>query len=308
MKKTLLYIYVSLWIVLGLLAGCTERTDSSLFAPSAGELVIDATLLVGKTFPVVYLSETVAANETSPFAGRSIDGAIVRIVGPGTVMGYDNTGLGEYVPLADSLVQERTTYRIEVLTPDGRTLTATTTTPANFRIKRWVLLDDTGQNVVRDIEAFCDCPGDFGIYDRNELTYSQGLLEGWFDPTRQPGYQVGLFSLDPDSPLIIDPDFIDEEDLADLERQNASPALEVPDGEIRLPWFAIFFEGRYKIKVYTLDRNWYDYVRSIPQGGFGFGGNAGDNFPEPIFHVEGGIGLFGSAAVDSVGVKFLPRP
>jgi hypothetical protein len=61
-------------------------------------------------------------------------------------------------------------------------------------------------------------------------------------------------------------------------------------------------------RTYALDRNWYDLVRSDPDEGGSFGGLAGDEFERPLFHVEGGIGLFGSAAVDSVGFVVLPRP
>ena len=85
--------------------------------------------------------------------------------------------------------------------------------------------------------------------------------------------------------------------------------LSALDGRVRLPWFGIYFEGRHHYKVYAVDRNWYDLVRTTPQtgGGLGFGGNAGDGVEPPIFHVEGGIGLFGSASVDSVGFFILPQ-
>jgi hypothetical protein len=109
---------------------------------------------------------------------------------------------------------------------------------------------------------------------------------------------------------VIDPDFFEEDDFEDLERENYSPMFLGEDGSVRLPWFAIFFEGRYQIKVWSVDRNWNDLVRSSPalNQGAGFGGNAGDGFERPIFHVEGGFGLFGSAAVDAVGFRVLPSP
>jgi hypothetical protein len=122
---------------------------------------------------------------------------------------------------------------------------------------------------------------------------------------------VGLYSLDLDSDFVIDPDFFEEEDFDELDRISSSPPLVVDDGTLRLPWFAIFFAGRYVVKVFAMDRNWFDAARSIPelnQGGPGFGGNAGDDFSWPIFHIEGGIGLFGSAAVDSIGFVIHPRP
>jgi len=304
MKKRILYICLVLTVV----AGCAERDPATLFAPSAGVLVIDATLIVGDSFPTVLLSETGPADEVSRFAGTWVSDADIRIFSDTESIGYANTGPGEYKTSSFISVQPRTTYRIDVRTTDGRFLTATTTTPGSFQMDRWVLLDDAGQSVVRDLAPFGGMP-DSAVYEENQLTYSEGLLEAWYTPTAQPGYQIGILSLDLDSPLIINPDFIDDEDLADLERETSSPVIDGSDGKIRMPWFAIFFEGRYKIKVYTLDNNWFDFVRSNPDaGGFGFGGNAGDSFPEPIFHVEGGIGLFGSAAVDSVGLTFLPRP
>ena len=130
------------------------------------------------------------------------------------------------------------------------------------------------------------------------------------DLTEQVTVGRDLFSLDLGSDFVIDPDFFEDEDFEDLERNNASPPLEGEDGLLRLPWFAVFFEGRYLIKIFALDTNWYDLVRSdrdFSAGGPGFGGTAGDSFQKPIFHVDGGIGLFGSASVDSIGLYVLPR-
>ena len=57
-------------------------------------------------------------------------------------------------------------------------------------------------------------------------------------------------------------------------------------------------------------QNWFDYARTNAdqqeQGG-GAGGLAGDNFERPLFSVEGGLGLFGSASADSVGFVVVPR-
>lgn len=75
-----------------------------------------------------------------------------------------------------------------------------------------------------------------------------------------------------------------------------------------LPWFAVAFAGRHVWRTYALDQNWYDFARTDPEtGGGGFGRLAGDGFKRPSFAVQGGIGLFGSAAVDSVGFVVLPR-
>jgi hypothetical protein len=173
-----------------------------------------------------------------------------------------------------------------------------------------VLLDATGQNVLQELRTFAELGDSVYTAAENQLTYSSGLLEAKFPRGNVPAYQAGLYSLDPDSGFVIDPDFFEDEDFDDLERFTSSPAFEAPDGNMRLPWLAIYFTGRYKIKIHALDQNWFDLVRSTPEfmgGGPGFGGNAGDNFESPIFHVDGGIGLFGSAAVDSIGFFVNPR-
>lgn len=202
-------------------------------------------------------------------------------------------------------------YVVEVRTERGETLRAVTRTPPCFSVDSWVLLDDADFRVRRELMAFDGVGNDSLVFDVNRLVYTDGLLEARFVRPEVPAFQVGLFSLDEDSDYVIDPDFFDPEDFEELERRNSSPALEGAGGTVRLPWFAIFYEGRYLIKVHALDRNWYDLIRSdseLSGGGPGFGGNAGDAFERPIFRVEGGIGLFGSAAVDSIGIRILPRP
>jgi hypothetical protein len=238
-----------------------------------------------------------------------VTGATVIIRwGSGDVEYLERT-LGVYGPgVPGPMVQPATTYQLEVRTTEGEVLTATTTTPAAFSADAWVLLDDAGA-VTRTLATFAE-HGD-SLYDQpsNRLVYQQGLLEGRFTRGGAVGFQVGLSSLDGDSDFVIDPDFFDDEDFADLERDVASPPFDALDGKVSLPWFAIYFEGRYLVRIFSVDRNWYDLARSLPEfsgGGPGFGGQAGDGFDRPLFHVDGGIGLFGSAAVDSMGFTILP--
>jgi len=285
------------------------RDPESLFAPSAGTLVVDATLIVGAPMPLVYVSQTVDASSGFDRRGAEVDSAVVTISGGTTTYPYIYvSGSGVYVPMNVGLVLPNTEYDLDVIAPDGRRVRAHTHTPAPFRVDRWVVLDDAGRHV-RDLATF-RAWGD-SVYSRpeNQIAYATGLLEAWFQRGDAPGYQAALFSTTPNSPRLINPDFVDEADLDKLPRANSSPVLEAIDGTIRLPWLAIWFSGRYVVRVYRLDRNWYDLARSDPlvsRGGFGFGGNAGEGFDRPIFHVDGGIGLFGSAAVDSVGLVILP--
>jgi hypothetical protein len=170
------------------------------------------------------------------------------------------------------------------------------------------LLESDAQTVRRALATF-PAAGD-SIFARNEIIYSDGLLEARFDRPDVPAFQVAVRNLEADSPLLVEPDFLDEDDLAKLERSLSSPAIAAEDATLRLPWLAVYYEGRTIIRVHAIDRNWFDLIRSTPgldngPGAFAFGGNLGEGFERPIFHVEGGIGLVGSSSVDSLGFRVL---
>ena len=59
-------------------------------------------------------------------------------------------------------------------------------------------------------------------------------------------------------------------------------------------WLGVRFEGEYKITLQAADRNYFDYFTTSFNG---LSGNDGDR--GPLFHVQGGTGVFGSYAEDS---------
>jgi hypothetical protein len=163
---------------------------------------------------------------------------------------------------------------------------------------------------MRTLKSFAEA-GD-GVFEapENQLLYLEGVLEIHLEAAEAAGYQAGIFSLD-ESPEKVNEDLDEFYDDDEDPSRNESPPLAVTEGVVRWPWFAVVYTGRSLIKVYAVDHNWFEYARSSPdfqeeQGGFG--GLAGENFERPFFQVEGGIGLFGSASVDSVGFVILPRP
>jgi hypothetical protein len=294
-----------------LVPGCgTDREPGSLFGPSqAGVPVIEARLVVGRGFPPVRVTETLAPDEVYTLERAAVPGASVRIEGLAGAVAYREAGEGApgiYVPeTADGRVEPETVYTLRVEMPDGRRVTARTETPPVLEVDRWVQTEPDG-TVRRELETYAEA-GE-AIYERNRVVHQDGqieaLLAGPLDRLH-----VGIFSLDPDSGFVIDVSFLDEEDLDEFTRATSSPAISSTDARLTLPWLAIFFTGRYRLEIYSIDQNWFDLLLSVPEfsGGPGFGGNAGDNFEVPLFHVDGGIGLFGSASVDSVGF-FVERP
>jgi hypothetical protein len=59
-------------------------------------------------------------------------------------------------------------------------------------------------------------------------------------------------------------------------------------------WLGVRFEGEYKITLQAADQNYFDYFTTSFNG---LSGNDGDR--GPLFHVQGGTGVFGSYAEDS---------
>ena len=301
-----------------LLAACDPQRDpASLFAPLDVDVpVVDGVLVVGKPLPTILLSRTQPADRPYSFRDAAIREADVRLItaAADTILYHESDRRGFYHPphFSNLVVAPQTTYRLIVITEAGERIAAETTTPARLSVAEWVLLAGAGNPADRTLGTFAE----FGdqVYEvlQNQLVYPQGILEASLDidpaAPAAPGFQLALFSLDFGSDLVIDPPFLDDDDLAAIQRQSSSPVFEAADGRVRLPWFAVFFQGRHLYKIQSLDRNAFDLVRSTPQGGLAYGGNAGDNFERPIYHIDGGIGLFGSVSVDSVGFTIWSAP
>jgi len=295
----------------------TERDENDFFAPGGvGIPVVDAMLVVGRPFSDVYLTRTLAPNQSFTLERAAIRGATVSIRDDfGNVIGYSEDGdiPGRYlsmVPTSTRVLPSRT-YRLSVTLDDGSLLRATTTTPRQIDVASWVLLDDTGTQVLQELSTFADHGDTVYAEPENQIQYPEGLIEVRLNSAPATGYQLGLASLDLGSQLLIDTDFLDDEDIESFTRTNSSPPFEANETYFRVPWFAVYYEGRYKLRLFAMDRNWYDLARTDPVlggGGIGFGGEAGDNTTRPIFHVEGGIGLFGSMSADSTGFYVVPPP
>ncbi|MDP6779793.1 MAG: DUF4249 family protein [Candidatus Latescibacteria bacterium] len=306
---------LTFWICSLVLVACAaERKPGDLFGPSeAGTLVVDAQLLVGLRLPAMFVHQTLEPGAKYTRDLFAVRDAQVEITTGSEVFTYsaDPDSMGRYLPPAGApVVLPETEYRLLVRS-GGREARAVTRTPERLVLRESVLLDEETLQVRRRLRSYSE--GETVVFsaEENRITYLDGLVETRFDPIDVRAYQAGVFSLDPDSEQLLDADWLEEDDYEEiLQREVSSPPYDAPDGKLRLPWFAVYYAGRHVIKIYALDVNWFDFARSSPemqeQSG-GFGGLAGENFERPIFHVDGGIGLFGSASVDSLGFVVIPR-
>ena len=303
------------FIALCLAACAAERQPGEFFGSvdADSEWVVDGVLLVDQPLPPIFVRRVLPADQLYRQTAAGVADARVQVAQGDRVFEYaaDEDWPGRYVPPPEAArVEAQTEYRLEVEVA-GKRVQARTTTPDRVRVRETVLVDEETMEVLHPLKTFAEA-GD-GVYTapENQLVYLEDLLEIRLETVAVDAYQLGMFAMEPNLKSVDDDilDFFDEDDPETL-RANPSPPLNVSDGIVRMPWLAVLFEGRTLVKVFALDHNWFEYARSSPdlQEQGGLGGLVGENFERPFFEVEGGIGLFGSASVDSVGFFVVPRP
>ena len=299
------------FIVLCLTACAAERQPGDLFG-SVGEdseLVVDGVLLVDHALPEMFVRRTLPPSQAYRREAAVITDAEVRIFQGDQVFEYA-TRPGFARPLSATARGPPSRVPDRVPAGSGRRGQEGAGehhhTGASAGTAGRCCWTKTPKRSCGLSSPFAEVGDDVYTAPENQITYLDGLLEFHLNTVAVAGYQAAIFALDEDPQLADEDlgDFYDEED-ADALRVNQSPPLAISDGIVRWPWFAVAFTGRSLIKVYAVDHNWFEYARSSPdqQEQGGFGGMAGDNFERPFFQVEGGIGLFGSASVDSVGLS-----
>lgn len=291
-----------------------DRDPDDLFAPGeAGVIVVDAILLVDQQLPPVDLRRTAAPGEAYEASDLALAGASVSISHASTTYDYvaDPAVAGRYLPPPDApVVTSASTYELLATSAGGPEVRATTTTPPRMRIAELVLMDlDKNQEEIelRRLRLFSEIGDEVFEAAENQLEHTVGFVEARLEVEGEAvSYQFGINNLENASPLLFGGDLIDDEDLEDLERDETSRLLRLEEDGLFLSWEGINYAGRHKVKVFAVDENWFDLVRTDNVNADRSSGEAGQSFQRPLFHVENGIGLFASAVVDSFG--FFVRP
>lgn len=265
--------------------GCSgERTQDSLFGPAVREtVVVDAVLYVDRPLPQITVSRTLNADIEFSRAAAAVDDAEVTVYQGLAAYRYESAGrLGRYLPPPGApRVRPGTEYRLQVRAM-GREVLGRTTTPPRISLDEVNIIDEGTTEVIQRLSR--------QSAGSNRVASRQGIIEMRFDPIDVEAYQVVV--LDRESNDVVH-----------------SPPLKAEDGTMRVPWFAIGPTGKHEVEIYALDRNLFDFVRTVESSGqnpFGFGSLAGDTFERPVFNLDGGIGVFGSASLDSFGFVVVP--
>lgn len=275
------------------------------------EYVIESYIVAGRNLQQVRLSTTGEAFEFYSFENTAVAGATVQMnlltlngTGVEQTFAYQMDSPGIYTPLVDHTVLPARTYQLSIAVSTG---------------------GSTDQ-----INATAIVPGDFDVISgvQDTLVYqSSEQLEVTLSESSYPGrqnvYVFNTISLNPTeenlTPLYLDIlDFEDDEDKEEtlLEFSNTSSGLLNAgnftintDGSItvRYPWLAVAFFDENLIVATTVDDNLYDFIRSADVQ---FGGStlSPGEIQNVITNVEGGIGIFGAMASDTIRTYIKRNP
>jgi len=269
--------------------------------------VVESYMVANRQLPQIRLSKTVPTEEVYSFANSGVNNALVEIRllenGPESAViesfTYVNPENGIYETDETHLALPLRTYELHISFVDQpQTISAHTTIPDTFRViggvRDSIIYQSSEQLEITLSES--SYPGRQNIFVFNALSQR---------PT--PGNLTPLYF-----------DFFENSDNAQedlvLFSNNSSGIInesnfEVnPNGSftIKFPWIGIAFYEENKIVANTIDDNIYDFVRSqeVQLGGSTLSPGEIQNV---IYNVDGGIGVFGALASDTVET-YVKRP
>jgi len=249
-----------------LLVGCDSATE-----PASPKLVIEGYLLAGGNIDSVKVSETVGIDRA--YEGAAISGARVEISVDGQVLSLVEypSRKGVYHYAGSHVVTSGKTYALRV-EHGGRVATAQTTIPEM-------------------IEYLPTTSASLTSVDTVQYLSSEVFLD--WTPIARRYFVCSFVSTDSMRRKIeraLEDPHADEEDEPDiaviLAFKNETSAT--------VPWIVYNYYGEYSLKIYAADDAFYNFARSKEQDRI--------SLIDPLYNVNGGIGVFGSASVAELKV------
>lgn len=296
-------------ILIPILLAITAITSCEVYEQDDYEefYVLESYLVANRQLPFVRLSTTIPALDFYDFEETAVSNALIEVHllenGPESdidqIFTYINSQQGIYISNQEHTVLPNRTYQIQINFPDSQDIiTAHTVVPDTFSV-----LGGVQDSIV------------YQSSEQLEIRLSESSYPG-----RQNIFVFNAISQDP-VPDKLTPFYADryessdqkEEDLEQFANNSSGIINEGNfevngDGSItvKYPWIGIAFFEENKIVANTLDDNIYDFVRSqqVQLGGSTLSPGEIQNV---ITNINGGIGVFGSVASDTVET-FVKRP
>ena len=282
------------YLTLALLLGCDSAGDNSLETI----FVVESVLVGGYYTPRLWLSRATDLSES--YRGYTDNGeggaqVAVRVVGPqvDALLNYRESprNIGLYLDTSYHHILPLHRYELTIQTASSsQPITATTVVPDTFTI-----IGDRFREIVYDSSAHVELRITHGFYPGRARTYYTFHTEA---------YGPQLENLVPRA--LAEYDDGEGRSLRGLEFED-SPIFNLDSGDVngdgthtvQYPLAYINFYGNNDVCIFAMDDNVYDFMRSenIQQGGTTF---APGEIPNPISHVSGAHGLFGSAVRECI--------
>ena len=298
------------WLLLLFLTIMAFANSCDLYEQDSYEetYMVESYLDTGEPLTKVRLSTTSQATSTYRFEDLAVDSAGVqvhRIDGNGSILQttryhQPDTGSGGIyypIPAENQVAEPLAQFRLEITIPEtGHEISAETAVPDAFSI----------------LESA-----------RDTLVYqSTEQLETVISPIENPYQDQShfIFTILAENPQYeaLTPfyrDQVDDSDETTIEDFTINNSGIVNEGNftlnndgtitLKLPWIGFAFYGPNKLVTSTIDKNTYDFIRSqsVQTGGSTLSPGEIQN---AIYHVEGGIGIFGSISSDTISTFLVP--
>ena len=274
------FIFVSLITLIGI-NGCSEPTYPSEYSY---QIVVQGYLMANQPIDSIIVRRTARLEEYVSESILAINGATVVIAGNGIVdtlkAMLGNPGLYTSMRIPQNIIKPKETYTLFVRTPDERIVTGTTTVPDTFHI--------IGKEAFPRVFHYRKGPND----DPKKL-----YTINWTSSNTFSDYITSVTSLDSLADQIPRDFGNDDDDERKPERTSYGfNYIDITHAEI--PWFTFNYYGTHMLAILAIDKNYYDFIRQL--------GGGGTDLKEIRYNVTGGLGVFGSAAMDSLTVTLLP--
>jgi hypothetical protein len=265
-------------VALSGLFGCSEPSSPNDYS---NQLVLNAYLFAGRPIDSVYVQRTAQILEQYTEDAVAITGATVKIslmksadpaaIETTYVLSGDPLKRGRYS--SPATVLPKRTYTIEIHASGYPAVTGTTTVPDTFHVM---------STLPSTILWNADAPA---------------LQIEWSPSSGYSDYVASVTSLDANAPYVDDfrsknrnPD--------DPKPQQTSFFFNMPQrNSVELPWLMFRYLGRHTISVSAVDENYYDFLRQSMA-------SEGGSLREIRYRLNGGIGVFASAAVATGSISF----
>lgn len=281
-----------------LMNACEDYTQGSY----EEHVVLEAYAKANQPLPEVRLSTTLPTEQEYSFEEAGLSGANVRV----TLVGEDggDEAVFDYQPSSEVrglYVAENQIHRMLPL--------RTYQIDVDFDNRPDVLRAET--TIPDNIEIISDVPETLVYQSAEQLEIILSPVERI---EKQNVFVFNNIALQPEeenlTPFYKELVDEEEEDIEEFYNNDSGPINEAnfdinPDGTITIqyPWISVAFFGDNQVVTNSIDKNLSDLVtsQSVQLGG---GTLSPGEIPNLRYHVEGGIGIFGSLASDTVETFF----